>query len=54
MDKSIRYKVKTGDNLGKIATKFGVRVSDLKSWNKLKTSNINAGQMLNIFSKKKW
>ena len=52
MDKSIRYKVKSGDNLGKIAMKFGVRVSDLKSWNKLKTSNIVVGQRLNIFPKK--
>ena len=34
--KSIHYKVKSGDNLGRIATKHGVRVSDLKSWNKLK------------------
>ena len=52
MDKSIRYKVKSGDNLGKIAIKFGVRVSDLKNWNKLKTSNIDVGQRLNIFPKK--
>jgi len=52
MDKSICYKVKSGDNLGKIAMKFGVRVSDLKSWNKLKTSNIVVGQRLNIFPKK--
>jgi membrane-bound lytic murein transglycosylase D len=52
MNKSIRYKVKSGDNLGKIAMKFGVRVSDLKSWNKLKTSNIVVGQRLNIFPKK--
>ncbi|MDP4989050.1 MAG: LysM peptidoglycan-binding domain-containing protein, partial [Polaribacter sp.] len=52
MDKSIRYKVKSGDNLGKIAMKFGVRVSDLKNWNKLKTSSINVGQRLNIFAKK--
>ena len=31
MDKRIRYKVKSGDYLGKIANKFGVRVSRFKT-----------------------
>lgn len=49
--KSIHYKVKSGDNLGRIATKHGVRVSDLKSWNKLKSNYLKVGQRLAIHSK---
>tara|TARA_R110001606_G_scaffold280193_1_gene428848 strand:- start:194393 stop:195907 length:1515 start_codon:yes stop_codon:yes gene_type:complete len=52
MNNSIRYKVKGGDFLGKIANKFGVRVSDIKRWNSLKTSKLKVGQRLTIFSKK--
>lgn len=52
MDKRIRYKVKSGDYLGKIANKFGVRVSDIKTWNSLKSSRISIGQRLYIFPKR--
>jgi membrane-bound lytic murein transglycosylase D len=52
MESSIRYRVKNGDFLGKIADKFGVRVSDIKRWNSLKTSYLKIGQRLTIFSKK--
>ncbi|QTD39117.1 LysM peptidoglycan-binding domain-containing protein [Polaribacter batillariae] len=52
MDKRIRYKVKSGDFLGKIANKFGVRVSDLKRWNRLKTSRLKIGQRLSVYPKK--
>ena len=52
MNNSIRYKVIGGDFLGKIANKFGVRVSDIKRWNSLKTSKLKVGQRLTIFSKK--
>ena len=52
MDKRIRYKVKSGDYLGKIADKYGVRVSDIKRWNGLKTSNLKIGQRLYIYPKK--
>ncbi|WP_026775852.1 lytic transglycosylase domain-containing protein [Polaribacter sp. Hel_I_88] len=52
MDKRIRYKVKGGDYLGKIADKFGVRVSDIKRWNGLKTSNLKIGQRLYIYPKR--
>ena len=40
------YKVVKGDNLGKIARQFGVSVSDLRSWNKLKNDNLRIGQVL--------
>nr|WP_235318282.1 lytic transglycosylase domain-containing protein [Polaribacter sp. Hel1_85] len=52
MDKRIRYKVVSGDFLGKIANKFGVRVSDLKRWNSLKSSRLKIGQRLYIYPKK--
>ena len=52
MDKRIRYKVKSGDYLGKIANKFGVRVSSVKSWNRMKSSNLKIGQRLYIYPKK--
>ena len=52
MDKRIRYKVKSGDYLGKIANKFGVRVSNIKNWNGLKTSNLKIGQRLYIYPKR--
>jgi membrane-bound lytic murein transglycosylase D len=35
------HKVKKGDNLGAIANKYDVSVTDLKKWNKLKNNNIN-------------
>ena len=52
MDKRVRYKVKSGDFLGKIANKYGVRVSDLKRWNSLKSSRLKIGQRLSIYPKK--
>ncbi|PWG05646.1 lytic transglycosylase domain-containing protein [Polaribacter aquimarinus] len=52
MDKRIRYSVKSGDFLGKVANRYGVRVSDLKRWNRLKTSRLSIGQRLYIYPKK--
>ena len=52
MDKRIRYRVKSGDYLGKIANKFGVRVSSVKRWNNLKNSRLKVGQRLSIYPKK--
>ena len=43
------YTVKKGDNLGKIATRHGVTVSNLKRWNRIKGSNIRVGQRLSIY-----
>ena len=47
----IRYKVRSGDNLGYIANKYGVRVSDIKRWNGLKSNNLRIGQRLTIYPK---
>ena len=52
MDKRIRYRVINGDYLGKIAYKYGVRVSDIKRWNGLKNNNLKIGQRLSIYPKR--
>jgi len=52
MDKRIRYKVRNGDYLGKIANKFGVRVSSIKRWNRLRNNRLKVGQRLSIYPKK--
>ena len=44
------YRVKSGDNLGKISNKYDVSVADIKKWNKLKGSTISAGQNIKIVS----
>lgn len=52
MDKRILYRVKSGDYLGKIAKKYGVRVSDIKKWNRLKSNHLKIGQALSIYPKR--
>lgn len=52
MDKRIRYRVKNGDFLGKIAYRYGVRVSDIKRWNGLKNNRLRIGQRLSIYPKR--
>ena len=47
----IRYKVRSGDFLGKIAERYGVRVSQLKSWNGLRSNKLRIGQRLTIYPK---
>ena len=45
----IRYRVRSGDFLGKIAERYGVRVSQLKQWNGLRSNNLRIGQRLTIY-----
>ena len=52
IDSKLIYKVKYGEFLGKIARKFGVKVSDIKRWNNLKNDNIRENQKLIIFPKR--
>tara|TARA_R110002050_G_scaffold15706_3_gene48083 strand:+ start:28348 stop:29976 length:1629 start_codon:yes stop_codon:yes gene_type:complete len=47
----IRYKVRSGDFLGKIAERYHVGVSDIKRWNGLRSNNLKIGQRLIIYSK---
>lgn len=46
---TIQYKVKSGDYLGKIASRYHVTVSQIKSWNNLKNNNLRVGQVLTIY-----
>lgn len=45
----IVYKVRSGDVLGSIAIRHGVKVADLKKWNNLRSNMIRSGQRLNIW-----
>ncbi len=47
----IRYKVRDGDYLGKIASRYGVGVSQIKRWNGLRSNNLRIGQRLTIFTR---
>tara|TARA_R110002049_G_scaffold292252_2_gene476623 strand:- start:1250 stop:2803 length:1554 start_codon:yes stop_codon:yes gene_type:complete len=46
------YRVRSGDFLGKIARDYGVRVSQIKQWNGLRSNNISIGQRLTIYPRK--
>ncbi|MCX2679099.1 LysM peptidoglycan-binding domain-containing protein [Galbibacter sp. EGI 63066] len=48
----IRYRVVNGDYLGKIAEKYGVRVSQIKRWNGLRSNRLRIGQRLTIYPRK--
>ena len=45
----IRYRVRSGDYLGKIARNYGVRVSQIKQWNGLRSNDLRIGQRLTIY-----
>lgn len=45
------YKVKSGDNLLKIANTYGVKVKELRAANNLRTDQIKVGQILKIPAK---
>ncbi|NND16272.1 MAG: LysM peptidoglycan-binding domain-containing protein [Eudoraea sp.] len=45
----IRYRVRSGDYLGKIAERYRVRVSDIKRWNGLRSNMLRVGQRLTIY-----
>lgn len=47
--KKTLYTVKRGDTLGKIATRNGVTVSNIKRWNRIKGNNLRVGQRLSIY-----
>ncbi|GAA5219261.1 LysM peptidoglycan-binding domain-containing protein [Corallincola platygyrae] len=48
--RKIAYKVRSGDSLARIASKFKVKVSDLVRWNQLdKSKYLQPGQMLRLY-----
>jgi membrane-bound lytic murein transglycosylase D len=44
----VTYKVRGGDSLGKIATKYNTTITELKKWNKLRSNTIHPGQKLKV------
>ena len=44
------YKVRSGDTLSAIARKTGTTITQLKNWNKLRTTNLKIGTQLLIQS----
>lgn len=49
--KTSKYKIRKGESLGKIATKFGVSVAQLRKWNKLNSNKLIAGNVLIVHGK---
>src|SRR5258708_5569721 len=45
---SLRYKVRKGDTLAVVASRFGVEQEEVKQWNKLKTDTLAPGRVLTI------
>jgi membrane-bound lytic murein transglycosylase D len=45
------YRVRNGDYLGKIASRHGVSVRQIKQWNGLRSDNLRIGQRLTIYSR---
>lgn len=45
----ITYRVKKGDVLGRIASRYGVSVRQLQQWNHIRGTNIRIGQVLVIY-----
>jgi len=52
MNDRIRYRVKSGDYLGKIADKYGVSVAKIKRWNNMRSTRLSVGQRLTIYPRK--
>ncbi len=48
VSKNKSYKVKRGDSLGEIASKFGVTVAEIKKWNRLKGDKAPKGKILKL------
>ncbi|MDX8394408.1 MAG: LysM peptidoglycan-binding domain-containing protein, partial [Mariprofundales bacterium] len=47
--KKTKYKVKSGDSLGKIATRYNVELASLRSWNGVRGNTIHRGQTLVVY-----
>ena len=45
----IRHKIKAGETLGSIASKYRVSVKQIMKWNDMRNSNIRAGKYLKIY-----
>ncbi|MBU2711608.1 lytic transglycosylase [Zooshikella harenae] len=47
--RKVNYKVRKGDSLYRIASRFNVRVGDIQDWNQLQHTNLKPGQALTLF-----
>lgn len=47
---TVKYSVKRGETLSHVATKFNVKIVDIKKWNNLSSNNIRIGQQLTIYN----
>jgi membrane-bound lytic murein transglycosylase D len=48
--REVRYGVRKGDSLAKIAARFNVRVAEIANWNKLSVGNyLQPGQSLKLY-----
>ena len=47
------HKVKKGENFNSIAKKYGVDVSALKEWNRMRSKKLKTGQKLIVYTTKK-
>ena len=48
--RKVNYTVRSGDNLSEIASRYGVRVNDIRSWNTIKNSKtIHPGDNLTLY-----
>lgn len=46
---AVYHKIRSGETLSTIARKYGVSVKELKRWNNLRSTRINAGKKLKIY-----
>ena len=51
--KKVKYIVRQGDNLKKIASNHNVTIDEIKDWNRLKKSSVYTGQKLTLFVERK-
>ena len=49
----IRYRVKSGDFLGRIADRYGVKASQIQNWNGMRNTTVRIGQNLIIYPNKR-
>lgn len=52
MNDRIRYRVRSGDYLGRIANRYGVSVSSIKRWNNMRSTRLRIGQRLTIYPRR--
>ncbi|WP_230425617.1 LysM peptidoglycan-binding domain-containing protein [Spartinivicinus ruber] len=47
--RKVRYRVRRGDSLYQIATKFNVKIRQIKEWNQIEKRHLKPGQLLTLF-----